>query len=242
MRGHACSAPLILILAMCIAVESGGCGDEGGDNVNAVDASAQMDGASSVDAAVDADPDAGGVQCLPIQTGPPDVLVSLQSGVPPTLAGGAPDDGDYTLVSIATFADSTFTGLVSSAELYSVGNSYGSAAVLAGQWAFELNLDAFISLLVLGSPVEYPLAWLLNAGGDSVDGNQLVPESVCLIGWPTGDPAPSGFEFEAGGDTLSVLVTLSQAAHIAMLPPENQATGSIIIAGDLRILLTFTRP
>jgi len=179
--------------------------------------------------------------CLPVNVGLPDVPVSLQTGLPPSLSGGSLTDGNFELVSIDLYHEVTFSDLVTSADLASHGGNFGSAATLDSQWAFQMNLDLEFNLTALGSPLEYSIDWLLDAAGDGTDGNELLPELACVTGWPADDPVPTGFPYQIDVGTLQILVTMGREAQIAMIPEEYRTMAELVIEDDLPILLTFNR-
>lgn len=58
--------------------------------------------------------------------------------------------------------------------------------------------------------------------------------------WP-GDVSPPGsFEYEISAQSMKVLVVLSQAVILSMIPEEYQGLAGMAITGDLPILMSFT--
>ena len=182
--------------------------------------------------------------CFVPEPGSPDAEIAVMTGTPPSLGGGDISDFNYELISVKIYPDNTFLpSLITSMEITSQGNTYGSLIFEDDEWAFSANLDLYMNIVTFMEAFEQAFEQNLYAGGCYLtEGNQIATDlTVCGSGWPDGVNAPDSFDFETYGSNIMLIISFSKQSIINVLPPDLQALGDILIQDDLPMLLTFSQ-
>lgn len=177
--------------------------------------------------------------CITPPNGTPDITITTLSGVEPTLQGGTLHRRAYELTLIEVYPDATFTELVTSVNVTSNGNTYGSVTFQDRDWGFNANLDMYIEVDTVIGPQPQAVAQNLTSNGCfSIRDNLLLGDlTECGGYWPEGSEPPESLEFEEVGENLQLLLIFPRDALIASIGDET--IGDLAVAGDLPILFTF---
>ncbi len=183
----------------------------------------------------------GAPACIAPPNGTPDVSINTLSGVQPTLQGGTLHRRAYELTLIEVYPDATFTEVVTSVNVTSNGNTYGSVSFEDRDWGFNANLDMYIEVETIIGPQPQAVSQNLTSGGCfSIRDNLLLGDlTECGGYWPEGSVPPESLEFQESGENLQLLLIFPRDALVASMGEGNETIGEIAIASDLPILFTF---
>lgn len=170
--------------------------------------------------------------------------VTVEAGAPTALAGGTITPSAWELSDIRLYTENTFSSLISF-EITDNGDSSGALEFRDGEWAFEAQLDLFISASIpfvgdFDQPVDFPF----DGGGcfESEDNRIFTDVSECvnLDDVPDGLEIPNSFTYETGDDYVELLLLVPRETILEAVP-DGQAGqfAGIAITGDLPIVLRF---
>jgi hypothetical protein len=185
--------------------------------------------------------------CPTPEPGEPDVPVATRTGDPPSLAGGEILSGTYEMSSVELFpegSEPTFlAGVVTSVDVRSNGNTFGSLVFNGADYGFDAQLDLYIGIGTIVGDFEQFFSQQIFAGGCyTISSNELVSDLTACGGvWPEGSTPPDSLEYESTPETgeIQQLLILTRETILASVPPEDQTMAGLAIVGDLPVLFTF---
>jgi hypothetical protein len=253
---HRRSARLVAALAALATVT--GCDSPSSTSATAAPADTTADSSSpapevGLDAAPDIPVDARPpsvceLGCIPVQTSAAPRGVTFQqypSGPPPQLAGGAGPTGDWVLRRVEIRPNATFANGIQ-VTLGNAGETAGRAAFGGDALAMAIDLHLLVTVTVLDSTGSDTARQQVALGGcHAPEGARLVGSlQDCAKGFPPGTSPPSGLDYQhdPAAGTLSLGLSLSREALIALLPEDQRETGQYVITGPLYLVAQFGRP
>lgn len=219
------------------------------------DADADSETGHDADAVLEADPgelaetdaeettDGSTYPCLDPGPDTTDASVSVGDRTP-LLSGGPLADGRYELTAVVLYPWTAVTDRVTRFVAESNGGTRGAVVFQDGAWGMTARLDLYLSLsLESAGGAELDLAPTFASAGPytAVDGALALEPGACVPAAPAGCPVGGSLRYEATSDVVAVELFWTRECITSQLPVSYRPYAGMWLAGDLPVVLRFTR-